>query len=71
MSPVCNCLAVRRRQLALRSAPFPARILRAECAIVVSGVVTSPTPRGALASPVAGLRHDINSEASVVPWQME
>jgi len=71
VSPVCNCLAVRQRQPALQSAPFPARILRAECVMVVNGVVRSRSPRGALASPVAGLCHDINSEASVVPWLME
>jgi hypothetical protein len=71
VSPVCNCLAVRRRQRALRSASFPTRILRAECVVVVNGVVTSPTPRGALASAVAAPHHDINSEASAVLWPME
>jgi hypothetical protein len=71
VSPVCNCTAVRQRQTALQPAPFPARILRAECVMVVNGVVRSRTPRGALASSVAGLRHGINSEASAVPWLME
>jgi hypothetical protein len=71
VSPVCNCLAVRQRQPALQSAPFPARILRAEYVMAVNGIVRSHTPRGALASRVAGQRHDINSEASVVPWLME
>lgn len=71
MSPVCNCLAVRQTQPALQSAPFPARILRAECVMVVNGVVRSDSPRGALASPVAGLRQEISSETSAVPWLME
>jgi hypothetical protein len=71
VSPVCNCLAVRRRQPALRSASFPARILRVECVGVVNGVVTSPTPRGALVSAVAGPHHDIKSEASAIPSLME
>jgi hypothetical protein len=71
VSPLCNCLAVRRHQPALQFAPFPARKPPAECVIVVSGVATSRTPRSALASAVAGLRHDIISEASVVAWLME
>jgi hypothetical protein len=71
MSPVCNCPSVRQRQPALQSASFPARIMRAECVVVVNGVVRSVSPRGALASPVAGLRHKIGSEASAVPWPME
>ena len=68
---VCNCTAVRQRQPALQSAPFPARILRAECVVAVNGVVRSGSSRGALASPVAGLRHEIGSKASAVPWPME
>jgi hypothetical protein len=71
VSPVYNCTAVRQRQPALQFAPFPARILPAECVVAVNGVVRSDSPRGALASPVAGLRHEINSEASAVPRLME
>jgi hypothetical protein len=71
VSPVCNCTAVRQRQPALQSAPFPAPNLRAECVVVVHGVVRSVSPRGALASRVAGLRQEISSEASAVPWPME
>jgi hypothetical protein len=71
VSPVCNCPAVRLRQPAPQSAPFPARILRAECVVVVNGAVRSVSPRGALASRVAGLRHEISSETSAVPSPME
>jgi hypothetical protein len=71
VSPVCNCPAVRQRQPALQSAPFPARILPPECVGVVNGVACSDPPRGAWASPVVGLRHEISSEASAVPWLME
>jgi hypothetical protein len=71
VSPVCNCAAVRQRQPALQFAPFPAPILPAECLVVVNGAVRSDSPRGALASPVAGLRQEISSEPSAVPWPME
>ena len=59
MSPVCNCTAVRQPQPALQSAPFPARILPAECVGLVNGVVCSDPARGAWASPVAGLRRQM------------
>jgi hypothetical protein len=71
VSPVCNCTAVRQRQPILQFAPFPAPILRAECPVVVNGIVRSDSPRGAPASPVAGLRQEISSEASAVPLLME
>ena len=64
VSPVCNCPAVRQRQPAL--APFPARILRAKCVMVVNGTVRSDSPRRALTSTVAGLRHDLNGAAAAV-----
>jgi hypothetical protein len=71
VSPVCNTTAVRQRQPALQSAPFPARILRAECDVAVNGVVRSGSLRGALASPVTRLRHEISSDAKAVSWPME
>jgi hypothetical protein len=71
VSPVCNYIPVRPRQPALQSAPFPARILRTERIMIVNAVVSSRSPRNALASPVAGPHHDINREASAVPWLME
>jgi hypothetical protein len=57
---------VRLRQPELQPSPFPARTLRAECAVVVSGPVRLHSLRSTLALIVAKLRHDLRTRLAAV-----